>query len=150
MADVKAIQGSRTALTVTGLATLAAANFVASNAYNCATNDPLEVLVEVALATTNTPSDPYMVDVFIQASLDGTNFTSGPTSGTATTDIADLHYLGSVPMSSATTTHRKVFAVSPLFGGVLPAAFKVVLLNNISVALTSGTVYTAEVLGNVA
>lgn len=150
MSTVSAVQGTRTALTVTGLATLAAGTFVASSAYNASTNDPLEVLVEVALATTNTPSDPFKVDVFIQASLDGTNFTSGPTSGTDTTDIADLHYLGSVPMSSATTTHRKVFPVSPLFGGVLPAQFKVVLLNNIGVALTSGTVYTAEVLGNIA
>lgn len=150
MSTVTAIQGSRTALTVTGLGTLAPATFVASAAYNCATNDPLEVLVDVALATTNTPSGNFKGDVFIQASLDGINFTSGPTSGTSITDIADLHFLGTVPIKSSTTTHRKIFAVSPLFGGAIPAQFKVIILNDCGVALTSGTVYTAEVLGNIA
>ena len=150
MSTVTAIQGSRTALTVTGLAALAAATFVASDAYNCAANDPLEILVEVALATTNTPTGSFKADVFIQASLDGSNYTSGPTSGTSVTDLGDLHYLGSVPINSATTTHRRVFAVSPLFGGVLPAYFKVIVKNDIDVALTSGTVYTAEILGSVA
>ena len=150
MSTVSAIQGSRTSLTVTGLSTLAAANYVASSAYNCSTNDPLEVLVEVALATTNAVSGNYKCDVFVQASLDGTNFTSGPTSGSTTTDEPDLHYIGSVPMKTSTTTHRKVFPVSPAFGGVLPAQFKVVIKNDVSVALTSGTVYTAEVLGSVA
>jgi hypothetical protein len=150
MSTVSAIQGSRTALTVTGLATLAAANYVASSAYDCAANDPLEVLVEVALATTNTPGGNKKADVFVQASLDGTNFSSGPTSGSTTTDEPDLHYIGTVPINTVTTTHRKVFPVSPAFGGVLPAQFKVVIHNDLGAALTSGTVYTAEVLGNVA
>ncbi len=150
MATVSAIQGTRTALTVTGLGTLAGGTYVASSAYDCTTNDPLEVLVEVALATTNTPAGNKRADIFIQASLDGSNFTSGPTSGTTATDEPDLHYLGTVPMNTVTTTHRKAFPVSPLFGGVLPAQFKVIIKNELGVALTSGTVYTAEVLGNVA
>lgn len=149
MSDVKAIQGARTALTVTGLSTLASGNYVASNAYDCTVNDPLEVLVEVALATTNAVGVDYKCDVFVQASLDGTNFTSGPTSGGTITDEPDLHYIGSVPMRTSTTTHRRIFPVSPAFAGVLPAQFKVVIKNYIGVALTSGTVYTAEVLGSV-
>lgn len=150
MSAITSPQGSRTALTVTGLATLASANYVASDAYNCATNDPLEVLVEVALATTNAVSGNYKCDVFVVASLDGTNYTSGPTSGSTNTDEPDLHYIGTVPMKTSTTTHRRIFPVSPSFGGVLPAAFKVVVKNDVGVALTSGTVYTAEVLGSVA
>lgn len=150
MSTVTAVQGSRTSLTVTGLSTLASNTYVASDAYNCATNDPLEVLLEVALATTNTPSGNKKADVFVQASLDGTNFTSGPTSGSTTTDEPDLHYIGTVPLNTVTTTHRRVFPVSPAFGGVLPAQFKVVIHNDLGVALTSGTVHTAEVLGNVA
>lgn len=149
MSTLSAIQGTRTALTVTGLSTLASDTYVASSAYNCSTNDPLEVLIEVAVATTNTPSGNTKVDVFAQASLDGTNYTSGPTSGTDATDETDLHYIGSVPIHSVTTTHRRVFPVSPVFGGVLPAYFKIVLKNDLGVALTSGTVYTAEVLGSV-
>lgn len=150
MSTVSAVQGSRTSLTVTGLSTLAGGNYVASNAYDCTANDPLEVLLEVALATTNAVSGGYKCDVFVVASLDGTNYSSGPTSGSTTTDEPDLHYIGSVPMKTSTTTHRRIFPVSPAFGGVLPAAFKVVVKNDVGVALTSGTVYTAEVLGSVA
>jgi hypothetical protein len=148
MGALTAIQQTRAALTVTGLSTLASGTYVASNAYDCSANDPLEVFVEVAVATTNTVGGNFKVDAFIQASLDGTNFTSGPTSGTSDTDRADLHFLGSVPMNSSSTTHRKIFPVSPLFGGFLPASFKVVLKNDVGVALTSGTVHTAEVQGN--
>ncbi len=149
MSTITSIQGTRTALTAGGLSTLASGNYTASDAYNCATNDPLEVLVEVALATTNSPAGNKKADVFIQASLDGTNFTSGPTSGSTTTDEPDLHYLGTIPMNTITTTHRRVFAVSPLFGGVLPQQFKVVVKNDLNVALTSGTIHTAEVQGSV-
>lgn len=149
MSSITSLQSARAALTASGLATLASANYVASNAYDCSTNDPLEVLVEIALATTNTPTGNKKADVFVQASLDGTDFTSGPTSGTTTTDEPDLHYLGWIPMNSASVTHRRIFAVSPLFGGVLPKSFKIVVKNDLGVALTSGTIYTAEVIGSV-
>lgn len=149
MSNITSPQATRTALTAGGLATLAASTYTASDAYDCSTNDPLEVLVEVALATTNTPTGNKKADVFVQASLDGTNFTSGPTSGTTTTDEPDLHYLGWIPMNTASTTHRRIFAISPLFGGVLPAAFKIVVKNDLGVALTSGAIYTAEVIGSV-
>lgn len=138
------VQGTRTALTSTGFSTLASATYVATSAYNAATNDPYDVVVEVECATTNTPAGNKQVVVFIKESLDGTNFRSGPESGTTTTDEPNLRLLGTIPMNTASTTKRGTFSVEEALGYV-PQAFKVVLKNDLGVALTSGAVYTAEI-----
>lgn len=148
MATITSIVGTRTSLTVTGLGTLASATYVLSNAITHTTNDPLDVIVEVEVATTNTPSGNKQLVVFAKGSLDGTNFGSGPESGTTTTDEPDLHFVGTVPMNTATTTHRKFFSLAAAFGGVLPQQTKLVLKNDLGVALTSGAVYTSEVTGS--
>ena len=148
MAIVKQLVGARTSLTVTGLGTLAAATYVASAAYNCATNQPLDVVVEVDVATTNAVAGNKQVLVFLQESLDGTNFRSGPTSGSVATDEPDLRLLGTVPMNTATTIHIGTFSVVAALGYV-PAQFRVVLKNDLGVALTSGTAFTAEIGGSV-
>lgn len=143
MSTVKQPLGSRTSLTVTGLSTLASATYVASSAYNCATNQPVDVIVEVDVATTNTPTGNKQVVVFIQESLDGTNFRSGPVSGTTTTDEPDLKLLGVVPMNTSTTPHVGMFSVASVLGYV-PNSFKTIVKNDLGVALTSGTLWTAE------
>lgn len=144
MATVKQIVGARTALTVTGLATLASATYVASSAFTANTNQPVDVVVDVAVATTNTPVGNQQLLVFLQESLDGTNFRSGPTSGTTTTSEANLLYLGSIPMRVASTTQEATFSIAQALGYV-PYAFRVVLKNDMGVALTSGAVYTSEI-----
>ena len=148
MSVVKQVVGTRTALTVTGLGTLASGTYVASSAYNASTNQPLDVVVEVDVATTNIPTNNKQVVVFVQESLDGTNFRSGPTSGTATTDEPNLRLLGTVPVNTATTTQIGTFSVAAALGYV-PAQFRVVLKNDLGVALTSGTAFTAEISGSV-
>ena len=144
MTTIKQQVNARTALTVTGLSTLASATYVASSAYTANTNQPLDVIVEVDVATTNTPSGNKQVVVFVQESLDGTNFRSGPTSGTTTTDEPNLRLLGTVPMNSSNVTEIATFSVAQALG-YMPYAFKVVLKNDLGVALTSGAVYTAEI-----
>ena len=144
MGSITQVVGSRTSLTSSSLGTLAAATYCASSAYDCTTNDPADVLIEVELATTNTPSGNKQAAVFVQASLDGTNFESGPTSGTTTTDEPDLSFLGVVPMNTASTTHRKVFSLFEALG-FIPKQFKVIVKNDLGVALTSGALYTSEV-----
>ena len=137
--------GARTALTVTGLSTLAAATYVASIAYNCDTNKPIDVVIEVAAGTTNATSGNAQLVVFIQESLDGTNFRSGPTSGTTTTDEAMLRLCGVIPLPNAgTKSGLMTFSVFNALGFV-PKQFKVVLKNDMGVALTTGTVYTSEI-----
>jgi hypothetical protein len=144
MATVNQAVGTRTALTVTGLSTLASATYVASSAYNCNTTKPVDVVVEVQAATTNTATGNKQVVVFIQESLDGTNFRSGPTSGTTTTDEPNLRLLGILPMNSVTTTQIGMFSVLGALGYV-PLQFKIVLKNDLGVALTGGSAFTAEI-----
>lgn len=148
MAVVTTAQGTRTALTITGFSTLASATYVASSAYNANTNKPQDIVIEVEAATTNTPAGNKQVIVYVQASLDGTNFQSGPTSGTSDTDAPDLTQIGSVPVNSATTTHRKMFSVGQALGFV-PQQFKIICKNDLGVALTSGAVYTSEIINSV-
>lgn len=139
---------TRTSLTVTGLSTLASATYVASNAYTANTNKPLDVIVEVDVATTNTATGNKQVVVFLQESLDGTNYRSGPTSGTSTTDEPNLRFLGTVPMNTASVTQISTFSVATALSYV-PYSFKVVLKNDLGVALTSGTAFTSEISGSV-
>jgi hypothetical protein len=138
--------GTRTSLTVTGLGTLASATYVASAAYTANTTKPWDVVVEVDVATTNTPAGNKQVVVFIQESLDGTNYRSGPTSGTTATDEPNLRFLGTVPINTASTTEIGTFSVAQALG-YCPYSFKVIIKNDLGVALTSGTAFTAEISG---
>lgn len=135
---------TRTSLTVTGLSTLASATYVASAAYTCNTNKPIDVIVDVVVATTNTVASLKQVTVFLQESLDGTNYRTGPTSGTTTTDEPNLLPLGTIAMFSTSVTQEGTFSVFAALG-YIPYSFKVVIKNETGVALTSGTAFTAEI-----
>ena len=144
---VKELTGTRTSLAYTGsaLSTLASATYVQNTtAYPCSTNNPLDVVVEVDVATTNTPSGNKQVVVFIRESLDGTNYRSGPTSGSTATDEPNLKQMGTVPMNSVATTQIGTFSVLQTLGYV-PYSFFIVIKNDLGVALTSGTVWTSEI-----
>lgn len=136
--------GTRTSLTISGLSTLASGTYAVSSAYNCDTNNPVDLAVELTVATTNTPAGNQQLVVFAKASLDGTNYTSGPESGTSTTDEPDLYLLGVVPVNSATTTHSHLFSIRQALG-FIPHSLKIVVKNDLGVALTSGTAFTSEI-----
>lgn len=146
MTTIKTQVSAPSALTVTGLATLAAATYVASANYSAAVNDPIDAIVEVTAASTNVVASNKQAVVFCSASWDGgATYQSGPTSGTTTTDEPDLTLLGVLPMGTSTTTHRKAFSVAAAYGGVVPPDFKIIVKNEIGVALTSGSVTVSEV-----
>jgi hypothetical protein len=136
--------GTRTSVTVTGLSTLANITYVAGSAVTHNTNKPVDIVYEVSLATTNAVSGNKQAKVFVQASLDGTNYTSGPTSGTTTTDEPDLLFLGTVSMLTSTTTHTKTFSVGQSLG-FIPYSTKIVIFNDCGVTLTSGSVNYSEI-----
>lgn len=144
MTTVKQVQGTRTSLTSSSLGTLASGTYCTSSAYNCTTNQPIDVVVECEVATTNTPSGNKQLVVFVKESLDGTNYRSGPETGTTTTDEPNLRFLGTVPIGTASTTERGTFSVA-LALGYVPQYFKIVTKNDLGVALTSGALYTAEI-----
>lgn len=152
MATVKQIVGTRTSLAFTGsaLSTLASATYVQNTtSYDCTTNQPLDVIVELDVATTNTPAGNKQVVVFLRESLDGTNFRSGPTSGTTTTREPNLRFLGIIPVTTASTTEIGTFSVAQALGYV-PYKFFIVVKNDLGVALTSGTAFTSEISSTVA
>lgn len=146
MAVLKQLVGTRTALSISSVATLASATYVASQAYIPNTANPVDVMVEVQVSTTNVPSGNKQLVCFVIDSLDGTNFRSGPTSGTTATDEADLKFLGVVPCatSAGTRTHVGIFSVANACGYV-PHTFQIVLKNDLGVAMTGGAAFTAEV-----
>ena len=148
MATVKQVVGTLTSLTVTGFGTLASGAYVASSVYSN-TNQQLDLMVEVTAATTNTPGGNKQVVVFAKASYDNSTWQSGPESGTTTTDEIDLTFLGVVPIASTSTTERKSFSVASAYGGVLPPYLKIILKNDLGVALTSGSVATTEISSTV-
>ncbi len=147
MSLIKQVVGTRTAYAFTGtaLSTLASATYVqGTSSYDCTTNQPLDVIVEADIATTNTPSGNKQAVVFIAESLDGTNYRSGPTSGTTTTREPNLRLLGVLPLTTASTTEIGQFSVLNALGYV-PAKFFVIIKNDLGVALTSGTVFASEI-----
>lgn len=134
--------GTRTSVTVTGLSTLANAAFAVGDAVNHNTNKPVDVVYEVSLATTNAVTGNKQAKVYIQASIDGTNYTS--TSTPTTTDEPDLIYLGLVSMNTSSITHTAVFSVGQRLG-FIPHSSQVIVFNDCGVTLTTGTVYYSEI-----
>jgi len=153
MSTNKYLVGSRVSIPFTGssLSTLAAGTYVKNttaidlSALTPPEDSPYDVLIEVDVTTTNTPVGNQQVVVFVQPSIDGTNFQSGPTSGTTVTREGNLALAGRpLPITTASTAEVGLYSV---FGalGYIPKAFNVVMKNDLGVALTAGTVWYAVV-----
>ena len=151
MATVKQVVGSRTSLTTTALNSLASATFVSAGTITHNTNQPIDVLIEVT-ATPGTVSGNKQLVVFAKVSLDGTNYSTGPESGTTTTDEPDLYYVGTVPLNTNSTAQTKTFSLASALGGVLPYASKIIVKNDSGAALAASgnSVYYSEISATVA
>ena len=138
------VQGTRSA-SILNLGTLASATYIASSSQDLGANIPLNKTLEVTALPSTTPTGNKKLDVFVQLSLDNTNFSTGPTSGTSPTNEADLLYIGSVPCNDSAAAHTRMFDLS----GIPVARYvKVVCRNDMGVALTSGNVYWADITGS--
>ena len=149
MASIKQVVGTKTSITVTGLGALASTAFVASNDINLSADDPLDVLVELEV-TPGTVSSNKQVILYAKSSLDNTNFTSGPQSGTTATDEPNLTLIGVVPCNTNSTQQRGSFSVAGAFGGVVPPYLRFIVKNETGAALTAGALNYALVTGEVA
>lgn len=149
MAVITSIVGARTALTTTALDSLAANTYVSAGTISHAASDPLDVLIEVK-ATPGTVSGNKQIVVFAQGSLDGTNFESGPVSGTTTTDEPNLTFIGTVPCNTNATAQTGIFSLAAAFQGTLPLSTKIIVKNDTGAALaaTGHSVYYSEVTGS--
>jgi hypothetical protein len=153
MTTAKLAQGTRTQLSgaATALNSLASATYVALGTvtHNASGKAPLECFVELAI-TPGTVAGNKQAVLFAQASLDGTNFGTGPTSGTTTTDESNLVLIGTLPLGTNATLQRKVFSLATSFGGVLPYATKLIVKNDSGAAFASSgnDVYTLDASGD--
>ncbi|MFS2027070.1 hypothetical protein [Massilia sp. CT11-137] len=153
MTTAKISQGSRTQLSgaAAALNSLASATYVAVGTitHNSGGKVPLECFVELAV-TPGTVSGNKQAVLFAQASLDGTNFDTGPTSGTTTTDEPNLIFVGVLPLNSNATLQRKKFSLANAHGGVLPYATKLIVKNDSGAAFASSgnDVYTLDLSGD--
>lgn len=128
---------AETAITIS-LDSLASNTFVESSVVDLTAVDPHDVIVRVTAVTTGTaPATPFRVQVYVKVSLDGTTYSTGPSSGTSATDEPDLYLIGSVPCNSASTTHTRMFSLLSALGFV-PEAFKLVCRNELGTALGTG------------
>ena len=142
MATFTQTQGSRSS-SVLSLGTLASATYVTSSAIDLGVSVPLDVTIEVECDPNGTPSGNKQLILFAKLSLDNSNFGSGPESGTTATEENDLHFIGVMPCND-TNTHRKFFRLSGL---PITRYLKLVVKNDMGVALTSGDVYRADITG---
>lgn len=145
MADIKANTSAASSLTITGLASLASATYAVSSALDLSAVDPLDVLVDITV-TPGTVSGNKQLLVFVKVSLDGTNYTTGPESGSTATDEPNLYLIGALPLNSNATAQRGVFSVAAALGYV-PPYLKVVVRNDSGAALTAGSAQTATQAG---
>ena len=151
MATVKQVVGTRTSLTTSALNSLASATFVSAGTITHNTNQPIDVLIEVT-ATPGTVSGNKQLLVYAKASLDGTNQTTGPETGTTVTDEPNLYFVGALPLNTNSTTQTRIFSLAAAYGGVLPYASEIVLRNDSGAALNAsgGSVYYSEISATVA
>ena len=151
MATVKQVVGTRTALTTSALNSLASATFVSAGTITHNTNQPLDVLLEVT-ATPGTVSGNKQLVVYAKASLDGTNQTTGPETGTSVTDEPNLYYVGTLPLNTHGVTQTKVFSLAAAYGGVMPYASRIIVKNDSGAALAASgnSVYYSEISATVA
>lgn len=150
MADIKRYTGTRTAVSGLTLNSLANDTYAGSSAIDLEASDPIDVIVEVAV-TPGTVSGDKCLLVFAQVALDsGTNFSTGPTSGTSATDEANLYLVGVLPLNTNSTAQRGAWS---LFGalGFVPTDFKVVVRNRSGAALagSGNDAYYTPVFGQV-
>ena len=125
------------------MGTLAASTYITSTAIDLGASIPLDVTFEVECKPGSTPSGNKQLMFFAKLSLDNTNFGSGPESGTTATEEADLHWIGTLPTNDI-NTHRKFFSLQGL---PITRYLKLVVKNDLGVALTSGNIYRADITG---
>ena len=132
--------------TGSGLSTLANVTYVTStNPVDLGATTPLDCVLELSV-TPGTVSGNKQVILFAQVSLDGTNYSSGPTSGTTTTDEPDLYLVGVVPCNTSSTAEKKSFSMASALG-FCPRYFKPVVKNDSGAALSAGTLNYVPVTG---
>lgn len=142
MMIVTQAQASRSA-SVLVLGTLASGAYKASSSIDLGAAIPLDVTLEVECVPGAATSGNKQLVLFAKLSLDNSNFGSGPENLIATTNEADLHYIGALSCND-NSTHRKFFSLQSL---PVTRYLKLVVKNDMGVSIASGNIYTAAITG---
>lgn len=133
--------GTRTAISGASTAanSLASATYVVLGTVTFASSGkvPLKCKLEATFTPGTVSGSSPQVSLWAQESLDGTNFGTGPTSGTTTTNEPNLRFLGTVPLGTSSTAQTGILELSSKFGGMLPYAAKIIAKNESGAALAS-------------
>jgi hypothetical protein len=157
MTTAKISQGTRTQLSGAAAALNSAGSATATYVtvgtvtHNSSGKVPLDCIVELAITAPATVGGNKQAVLYAQASLDGTNFGTGPTSGTTTTDEPNLRLVGLLPLNSNSGLQRDVFSLASAHrGGVLPYASKLIVKLDVGAALPASghDVYTQDCNGD--
>jgi hypothetical protein len=127
--------GTRTNLTTSAMNSLPSATYVSCGVIDVSASDPTDVVVEVE-ATPGTVSGDKGVYVFAKVSFDGTNYSTGPESGTTATDEPNLYIIGFLPCLINSTLQRRAFSLLHAMGYVPPYT-KIITKNATGAALAS-------------
>lgn len=148
MATQSITNGTRTSLTgVSG--TLATGTYDDTAAYTIGAG-VTDTIFEVAVTPGATPAGNKQVLVFVQESTDGTNFRTGPVSGTTTTDEPNLGPPALIiPVATASVLQRMSFSIVA-FLGYKPVAAKLVLKNDAGQALAAVAIFTIDQVTTIA
>lgn len=130
--DLKMKYGSATALTVTGLNSLASGSYATSNAVDNTTNLYIDYLVELTVANV-VEAGNFQAVVYAISSLDGTNYSDNQTSNAPYA----LKYVGMLPLNGTGPWRSGSFSVAAAFGGTIPPYFKIVILNDVGIAFAA-------------
>lgn len=110
------------------LNSLANVTYVASSAVDLTALDPLDLIVQVEV-TPGTVSGNKQAKIFLVFSVDGSNYTTGPTSGTTVTDEPNLYQIGTLPLGTNAGLQRGAWSVVDRLGFV-PPFVKLVVFND--------------------
>jgi hypothetical protein len=151
MATVTAIPQTPVSRTATGANSLANGTYVLLDTVDITAVDPVDEIVELKVTPGTVSGNYKQVQVYVKISLDGTNYSSGPESGTTTTDDPNLYTLGTVPCGTSSTAQTKAFSLRNALG-FIPPKYKVIIFNNTGAALASSgnSLQTTSILGNIA
>lgn len=149
MTGIQTSIGTRTQLNTTSFATLANATYVNPGTITRTDVNTNDIYLELNVTPNGTVTGNKRIVLKAQISIDGTNFSSGPTSGTTTTDDGDLYLIGTVPTATNSGAQSGVFSVLASLG-FIPKAIKPVVFNDCGVSLSAGTLYYAEVTNPIA
>jgi hypothetical protein len=131
LAVINQIYGNVTALTVTGIGTLANGSSAISATVDNTTTLFLDVQVEVVFATASGATATGTLEVWAKESIDNTDFDD---------DSNDTLIAVAVLAAAGVQTRKRIVHLAPVFGGSVPPYWQLRIRNATGAALTSASV----------